>query len=562
VDLIPLGPRDVLPVQIGRDHDLQRAYAVIVVEETPIAQMIAQYPHYADRIKATRNSPSWFGSFGTRIKRALRSGPRHVIDIIQDRGEDAMPSGPTCDKFTVYILDGTINRTDRPMDMGKPGTSWNYRVPNLGAEIPTHGMEKQTREATEDDCLLYPLRRCLVATDDVVLSDGPATNWHGQVPLAQFCLDKWPDQFLGYSIIHDGWSIQKAINNNLRAYQDCVNQILRPHVGYDPNGSARKDIEKFDPRVPGQKIPLDTRLGEKFEFIQMPGMPAGLSPLDFHQLLVAEMDHMLAIPDMKALARAAQIPSDNTLDKLQEIAGPVVEDMSRSMEQPLTVLGEQVKSMFYQYYPDQRKMAILGADGRQQYFEFKRDMLVPSGFMDKGKREDRRFLIPDNMERARMARSECVLQIVPGSLHQITQTKSKMFALALWRDQRFPIDPQTIAERFEMNQFGELPGSLPTMLQRWAAWKKIEVQVAVDQMKSQMVGQAEGQIEAQKVMMAAQLDPIIQMLNQLMAEGGGQQPTSENGSGQSGSGEAASANGSGGHVGRPPSGEVAPHLET
>jgi hypothetical protein len=562
IDLIPLGPRDVLPVQIERDHDLQRAYAVIIVEETPIASMVRQFPHYADRIKATRNSPSWFGAFSSRLRRVVR-GRRHLLDILHESGEDSLPSGPTCDKFTVYILDGTINRADRPHEMGKPGTSWHYRVPNLGSEIPTNGMEKQTKEATEDDCLLYPLRRKMICTEDVVLYDGPAENWHGQVPLAKFALDQWPDQFLGYSILHDGWSIQKAINNNLRAYQDYVNKVLKPDVKFDPNGAAAKDIIKYDPRVPGQRVPVDKRIGEEFEFLSLPPMPPGISPLEFHALLVKEMDHMLSIPDMKELARAAQIPSDNTLDKLQEIAGPVVEDMSRSMEQPLTVLGEQVKSMFYQYYPDQRKMAILGEDGRPQYFNFKRSMLVPDGFMDKEKRSDKRFLIPDNMEKARVARSECALQIVPGSLHRITQTKDKMFMLALWRDGNFPIDPQSLAERFDISQFGELPGSLPTMLQRWAVWMKVKVTTQVAMMKMQMVGQAEGQIEAQKALMMAQAEPLLQALQELIGQGGG----SETGGSGPSSGSESSGNGNGASAtgrppGRPPSGEEPPHLVT
>lgn len=164
-----------------------------------------------------------------------------------------------------------------------------------------------------------------------------------------------------------------------------------------------------------------------------------------------------------------------------------------------------------------------------------------------------------------MARSECVLQIVPGSLHQITQTKAKMFALALWRDGRFPIDPQSIAERFEMNQFGELPGSLPTMLQRWAAWKKVEVQMAVTQMKAQMVGQAEGQVEAEKTLLMAQAEPLLQALQELIGAGGGGGDAS---AGQttdtSGSGQTAPTNGSatGRPPGRPPSGEEPPHLVT
>jgi hypothetical protein len=92
-------------------------------------------------------------------------------------------------------------------------------------------------------------------------------------------------------------------------------------------------------------------------------------------------------------------------------------------------------------------------------------------------------------------------------------------------------------------------------------WKDIESKVMVKQMKEQVVGQAEAQIEAQKAMLMAQADPIIQQLQALvgMAQGGGagaestpqEQSTPPNGS-----------SGGNGHVGRPPSGNVPPHLET
>lgn len=562
IDVIPLGPRDVLPVGIERDHNLQNAYAVCIQEEVPISTIFRQYPYFADRIKQSRSSPSWFGDFGRMFKAALK-GPRHMIDVLADAGEDSSVSGPTVDKRTWYIFDKAINTSGKSVTMGEGKTSWTYRVPYLGQVIPTHGMESsQTKEADPDDCLMYPLRRKMVVVDGLVLGDGPAENWHGQVPLAKFTLDLWPDQFLGYSVIHDAWSIQKAMNNNLRAAQDWMNKQLKPDVKFDPQGAAAKDIQKYDPRVPGQKIPVDTRLGEAFDLIQMPALQNGIDFIAFHELLKKEMDHMLAIPDMKELARAAQIPSDNTLDKLQEIAGPVVEDISRSMEQPLTQMGEMVKSMFYQFYPDQRKMAILGADGKQQYFSFDRKMLIPDGFADKERWNGVEFLVPRNMERARLARSECVLQIVPGSLHQITQIKDKMFMLALWRDGRFPIDPQTLAERFEMTQFGELPGSLPTTLQRWAKWMQILTGVQKWQATEMMKGQAEGQVEAQKIMMQAQAEPLFAALQEMIGGaagqgGGGQQPAP----GPGGSNGGPPSNGGGGHVGRPPSGEVAPHME-
>lgn len=558
IDIIPLGPRDVLPVQIPRSHDLQQAYAVIIVEETPVAMMLRQYPYFADKIKIKRNSPSWFGDLGRRVRRAYK-GYRHVLEYLHQPGEDSTPSGPTVDKYTIYILDDTINRSGKRMQMGTPGSSWNYTVPFFGELVPTRGMGSPMKEAGRDECLLYPLRRKIVATDDVILQDGSAEYWHGQVPLAPLYLDKWPDQFLGYSMIHDGWSIQKAINRQARALDDYVQKVVGPDVKYDPSGAARKDIEKYDPRVPGQRVPVDSRLGEQFELISMPGMPPGVNPLEFIEWLAKKLDHMLAIPDMKELARAAQIPSDNTLDKIQEIAGPVVEDMSTSMEKPLTMLGEMTKSMFYQFYPDQRKMSILGADGVQQFYKFEKKSIVPSGFKDSARWEKHSiFNLPDNLELARQARNECLLQIVPGSLHQITQMKAKMLRLALWRDGRFPMDPQSLAEVFEISNFGELPGSKPTMLERWKIWMKLFTETQVDTMKQQAVGQAEAQIAAQKTIAQAQIaDPLLAMISGLSPGQNGGNGNSPNGSG----GEPSPSGNGHGRVGRPPSGEEPPHLE-
>jgi len=501
IDLAVFGPRDVLPIQIGRDHDLQKAYTVIICNEVPIAQAHAMFPEFADKIKPNRNAPTWFNSMMSRMRKITSRYPRHLMDIVGGQKEDSSPSGPTVDIYYCYIMDGAINRTGKPVRMGKPGSSWHYEVPYLGQEIRDQTLEDRLiRPATEEDCKLYPLRRLMIATDSTILQDDTSPYWHGMVPLAKFTIDEWPDQFLGYSVIHDAYTIQKAMNVNLRAYQDYVSKTLRPDVTYDPDGRAKSEIKRYDPRLPGQKIPLNKSLGDEIGFLQFPPLQANI--LEFHEVLKQEMDHLMAIPDMKDLARANQIPAQDTLEKLMEIAGPVVQDMSRNLEKTMHDLGEMVKTMFYQFYTESRKVSMLGSLAMtEEDFQYDPGMLIPEKTREaESTQEGPKWLIPPKWEKARLLKDSCTFHIMPGSLHQITQTQYKLFLLQFWRDGRFPMDPQTVAEGFNMSNFGTIPGNPLTMLERWQAWTEIEVnrQVAI-QMK---MAQAQMQIQAE--MAAAQ----------------------------------------------------------
>jgi hypothetical protein len=395
--------------------------------------------------------------------------------------------------------------------------------------------------ATEEDCRLYPLRRLIVATDTCVLSDNTSPWWHGKVPLAKFTIDEWPDQFLGYSIINDAYTIQKAMNENLRGFQDRVAKTLRPDVAYNPEGRAKSEMKRYDPRVPGQKIPMDPNLGDVVSFVDMPQLDMN-ALLAYHETLKQEMDHLMAIPDMKDLARANQVPAQDTLEKLMEIAGPVVQDMSRTLEKSMQDLGEMVKTMFYQFYTAPRKVSLLGPDGMTpEDFAYSPDSIIPTGFNQNSNMWEMEhqpaptWLIPPNLERARRARNGCIFHIMPGSLHQITQTQYKMFLLQFWRDGRFPIDPQTVAEGFNMTNFGTLPDNPMTMLERWKVWQEIMLKFQIKQTAEMAL--AQGMIQQQMAMQ--QLGSEIDQLGGAIAGAAGQHQ----------------------QEGRPPSGQTTPHQE-
>ena len=535
IDLQIYGPRDVLPIGMGRDHDLQNCYAVIICTEVPVSTAFAMYPDFADKLKVTRNTPSWYNGMMSKMRKITSKVP-HLLDIVGAQKEDSSPSGPTIDIYHVYINDTTINRTGKPLRMGKIGTSWDYEVPFLGESIVRDvGGVPIVREARKEDCRLYPLRRLIVATDTAILDDNSSPWWHGKVPLAKFTIDEWPDQFLGYSVINDAYTIQKAMNQNLRGFQDRVAKILRPDVTYDPEGRAKSQMQHYDPRVPGQRIPINAAMGDGVGFLEMPEMDMQ-ALLAYHETLKQEMDHLMAIPDMRELARANQVPAQDTLEKLMEIAGPVVQDMSRTLEHSMQELGEMVKTLIYQFYPPQRSVSLLGASGiTYENFEFDKNSIIPVGYKNQVDEPGPTWLLTDNLERARQARNGCIFHIMPGSLHQITQTQYKMFLLQFWRDGRFPIDPQTVAEGFNMTNFGNLPNNPITILERWKEWQEI-------MLKFQIKQQAEltlAQVAIQQQMAMAQLGNEIDQLGGAIA-GAASEHQQE---------------------GRPPSGSKPPHQE-
>ena len=50
---------------------------------------------------------------------------------------------------------------------------------------------------------LYPQRRLIVSTPDLILYDGPNPYWHSMYPFARLKLWSVPWCFLGLSLLHD-----------------------------------------------------------------------------------------------------------------------------------------------------------------------------------------------------------------------------------------------------------------------------------------------------------------------------------------------------------------------
>jgi len=470
----------VLFVQLPSDHNTQGAYAVILRIRTPIHIAHMMWPDHADQLTPTYMSAG-------PVKRGMGRVSGFVSPLLRRFGvgmarreEDDTPF-PMIDIYHCYVMDSSINLGPNKLVMGDPDTNWSYEVPVFNSDIPSGMRDSQgnmlSRKATREDAMIYPNRRHFVAALDnnVELSDGPSPWWVKGVPLVQFNIDDWPWEVNGYSAMRDMAPIQASNNGLMRAFEDAANVRLRPNVFYDMDVLAKTLMDDFDFRMGGQAIPV------KMQMVEIP-IKTVLDPRhydistatpDWIKAQEERMDYVVGVPDLKALSRARQIPATESLDKIAEMAGPLVTDMGRNMESSLSQLGQMWEALFFQFMSTTpRKVQVLGDDGfSEEDFDYEPGQMVPSHLPG----ENRDMPSPTSLlQRARWHMSNFIFHVTPNSSHQITQMAKKMLDFQLFRSAGlpFPMDPWTLAKSMDMNIGPEPPGT-KNQLERWVAWMKM-----------------------------------------------------------------------------------------
>lgn len=490
------GPLDVLPIGMGRQHDLQKAYAVGLRVETPVHEAWRLFPTYVDRIRPTRESSK---GRGTVVSQAVKMASSVLRRFGAGRIEE-YENAPweTVDLYYIYVDDDSVNTTGRPVPMGQLGTSWHYVVPYIGQDIPagtTRGGQQLTRKASHEDCLLYPNRRLIVATEDTVLTPDPTSQvspyWHAKVPLVQLRADDWPWLFLGYPMTRYGRNMERASNQIMRGMVDAMNARLSPPRAFDRNTTAKALMETMDTRLPNQVVGLDFTFGSDSPV--KPFLPFNWYefPAYYPQIIQAieqRITHQMGVADATAIARARQLPSGDSLEKIMESLGPLVKDMSRNMEESIRAFGEMWKSNFFQFYTAPRRMQLLGPDGlAEEDFDYDPGMLIPSSDdVIKMKQTGVTGEGVPYFERARWHKDHFMFSVMPYSLHELNSMTRRLFILQLSKT-GFPMDWWTMADMFDVKNFGDLPTyedpntgerrTAQTVMERWTCQMEIMAQV-------------------------------------------------------------------------------------
>lgn len=452
VTLQALGVDAVLPVQISpEDWDLQKAYAVIIRRQFPIFHVMRRYPLAAHLI-----APD--GEAVSKWRRLVNNLLDRITPTVQNtygsqrgyRGED--PAGrQLVTVYDIYILDSQVNNGESPLQMGVEESPWAYTVPFYGQRLPVGinmpgTFQPVTRPADYHDARMFPYRRHITATRTAVLYDDTSRWWHGKVPLIKFRLDDWPSEYCGIPVSKEPAKLQAMVFSLLRAYDDSSNARLRPDLVYDKSRVGESFAKGVDPRVGGKVLPANNMMGEVFKLLIDPQyyqMDSNI--LEILQWAEESGTKLTGLHDLTAMAKSAQIPGADTIEKLAEMAGPIATDMSRNMEASLRDLGEMWKCMFFEFYNARKRFQILGRDGvTREDFDFDPASLVPSNIdlplVGRG---------GTRSERARVHMRNFHFSIVPNSIYQITQSTRRLLLLQLSK-LGMPIPPKYLMEQFDI----------------------------------------------------------------------------------------------------------------
>ncbi len=545
-------PENVLPTQLPEDKNIQRAYAVTFKEEVPINLAHSMFPTQRHKIIPDRQSPSGLRKGLSKVGSYLSP----VLNRFGIGGKTAKAVDsifPTVDIYQTYILDNTVNETDKPIVMGEPGTYWSYIVPPLNSQIPdgtNADGSPRFRTATIDDARLYPFRRLVTWCNSGELRDGPSFWWHGKVPAVKFVFDDWAWEALGYSMTRDLNPIETSSNTIRRAMDDAANAKLRPAMMYDDRTMSQGAVEAFDTRSPGKAIGVDFTISDQPLRPAVPAEYYRISPEHFQ--LLAENDknmkYLAGVVDMEAITKAQQIPSSDTVEKIFEMAGPMVTDISRNMESALGELGEMIKCMFFEFYTAPRRIQILGPDGitKSDMEPFDPATLIPSHMPGENVEAASAY---SKIERAKKYMNSFFFRITPNSLHQITQMARKLLYIQVQKAGQ-PLDPWTMAEILDIPNFGKPPIGANTVMERWVAWERIKGTLQANLAAESQSILAAAQLKSQ-LQQAAVMGQIQQNAAQEMHQGGGGQDGGAPGGGGS---PPPPAGGQGGAPAPPPSG--------
>jgi hypothetical protein len=492
------GPRDVLPYGLPKDKDCQKAYSMTICDEMPIQQAMMEFPLHLKYLSVDRSTPTWMRKGTRRVQRFLSP----LLNAFGPGTGKEKPDSPfpTVQIYRTYILDQSINTTSQPIIMGQ-GTNWEYTVPVYGSEIDTGTFDKDNqklyRKATAEDAKMFPIRRLVKWTKQGILYDGTATSWHGRFPGVPFTIDDWPWDLLGYSAVRDGASLQQGADRVLRALDDMVNVKLDSPLAFDDSALSQGLMDRINPRKPGQRVKINMQQNEK---PIVPIIPSEYYQVDSQTWTYPDKLHeyihfLLGTRDIQALAKAKQVPAGDSMEKLMELSGPLVTDMSRGMERSMIQVGELWKGDAMQHYTMKRRVQVLGKDGvSEEDYDYDPMNMIPSHTPDEfelikqGKMQPTSPSREDIVHRAKAHLNSFYFHITPNSMHQITQITKKMLYLQMWKAQ-FPLDPWSMAEVLDIPNFGTPtalakildvnPSDVPSdVMGRWIMFKELMSKLA------------------------------------------------------------------------------------
>ena len=464
----------VLATQVPSSGDHQKAYAVSLLDEVPIYMAHGIWPKFADRLHPT-SSMVWYAS---DIRTAARGNllQRMFGSWLKPSGGDNSMSDAYVPVRKTWVIDLAINETGQTLYMGDwggaldspiPLNSWSYEVPTLNSIM------KNGKVATRLDARIYPFRRLIISSQTCIMYDGPAFDWHAELPLIPLCLDEWAFDPTGFSLVRDGYEIQMSLNELERGTMDKNRAQMDMSLAYDINSVTTKEAMQFDPMQPRGRVGFDGSVVTQPFTSPIPPEVLKVSPEIFLAIdhLQNTMDYQMGVNDIGAMARArGLVASEGAMEKLLEASGPITMDITRSIERTITRVGMQVKFIIPQYYTVRQLMTYVGPNKiSQNTYDFDPERMIPShmpGEDSMGANGEKILSKYTLHQRALYFAQNLRYTVAPHTAHEITQMATKLGLIQL-RKSGVQISSKTIAEAWNIQNFGG--PDAPTEYERYMA---------------------------------------------------------------------------------------------
>lgn len=411
--LIARDPRDTVPIRPGRGS-VQEWEGMILRQASSISLLRNKYPQHAEQIKAEAGS-MWSQIF-TRFKRVVTkvTTPMSTLDYVNRGGRtQARPSVvPETNLYRLYLTDRSINNSIEPVIMGDPNSNWCYRV------------EKGEQ--------LYPRKRLIVATEQVVLYDGPSQYWHGKYPLTRVTLDRWPWQYMGFPRVNSQMPIQDAINAICNDFLTTFSQWTQRGAFADQKAVPTPVFKRFDAREPNWRMQVRSVNGPGIQMVDGPNLPPW--SLQFFQTMLQQYDDLSESTNFTQLAQLKQMPGADTIEAYYKALTPGMRIEGRMIEKSLRQIAEQWKVNSFQFYSKSRRILMLGQAGEAlQDLDFDPDTLVPSYKPDEKNYTPELDFRKSRVERAKWFHTMFSFFIEPDSILGMHAQEKKMMTLQLSR---------------------------------------------------------------------------------------------------------------------------------
>ncbi len=430
--------RDTLPWRPAPgSRSVQDWQGVIFREEYTLNVLRGMYPTKAPLFVPTTDSllATLMGRFRSAATRLI-SPAADTLSGLGGTTHNVKPKSGNVLLYRTFLDDRSINLTGKPLPMGPPGATWAYVVPPNGR--------------------VYPNKRCIVATDQAIISDTPSPFWHGMFPFSRLKLWEVPWQFLGVSILNDLIPVQDGINDNTNDLRLGIKQWMDPKTVYDRQAVSESFMRLYDSRRPGAKIKTNPTYGDGFKNLDGPNPEVLQLALEFIRHLTDKFQDLSGVANLQALLQLRQMPGSDTIRQFYEAMTPELRAEGRMIETALRDVAEMLKVNTFQYESKEKRIKYLGDAGQTlQDFDFDPNTLVPS--MEEGQPGYVRELDASvsRAERAQWFHGMLTFRVSPGSILAMNASEQKMLRLQLARMGYY--DVWSLMEALEIPKFGAPP---------------------------------------------------------------------------------------------------------